>query len=55
MKGFYDKELVNIANDIGKKFGARVEDTKLNPIDTSRDWRVNTDKRVEVVDGKRYP
>jgi len=29
MKGFYDKELVNIANDIGKKFGAKVGETKI--------------------------
>lgn len=25
MKGFYDKELVNLANDLGKKYGAKVE------------------------------
>lgn len=29
MKGFYDKELVNIANDLGKKFGARVGETEI--------------------------
>ena len=34
MKGFYDKELVNIANDIGKKFGAKVQDAQIR---TSQD------------------
>jgi hypothetical protein len=29
MKGFYDKELVNIANDIGKRYGARAEKKEL--------------------------
>ena len=29
MKGFYDRELVNIANDIGKKFGAKVQDAQI--------------------------
>jgi hypothetical protein len=33
MKGFYDKELVNIANDLGKKYGAKVEKKKLGGYD----------------------
>lgn len=30
MKGFYDKELVNLANDIGKKFGAKVTEGNIS-------------------------
>lgn len=30
MKGFYDKELVNIANDLGKKYGAKVAPGKVS-------------------------
>lgn len=30
MKGFYDKELVNLANDLVKKWGAKVEDTTIS-------------------------
>ena len=30
MRAFYDKILVNIANDLGKKFGARVEETRID-------------------------
>jgi hypothetical protein len=33
MKGFYDKELVNIANDIGKRYGARAEKN------TGEEWK----------------
>lgn len=36
MKGFYDRELVNIANDLGKKYGAKVEKAK-TPLDPSKD------------------
>jgi hypothetical protein len=54
LKGFYDRELVNIANDIGKKFGAKVQDAQ---IPTGRgEWTVEVKDPDEgwMLSGTRY-
>lgn len=51
MRGFYDRELPNIANDVAKKFGQRVERVALFPggADPSKPWEVFDAKTGEVV------
>lgn len=55
MRGFYDKELVNLANDIGKRYGARVEKVevvtgeKRGPdFEEYLDWATRTHKITET-------
>lgn len=50
MKGFYDKILPNIANDLGKKFGTKVTKTE---IPTSRTARKYDGPRIETMSGDR--
>lgn len=54
MKGFYDKELVNIANDLGKRYGARVEKgASGTPQKQERTWqRHNRDGTYSVMRGQ---
>lgn len=50
MKGFYDKILVNIANELGKKFGARAE--MLEIPSSMREYRM-TDENGELYTERR--
>jgi hypothetical protein len=63
MKGFYDKILVDFANKFAKKFGGRVEESKIESThedDTTLDsysavkkggeWLVRNDRTLEVVE-----
>lgn len=38
MRGFYDKEMVNLANDIGKRYGARVGRVKIRTRNKGDSW-----------------
>lgn len=42
MRAFYDKILVNIANDIGKKYGAKVGETEVDATNVAARWVVRT-------------
>lgn len=52
MEGFYDRELVNIANDLGKKHGARVEKARITgeapTAENGSTWKIFQDKSEAI-------
>ena len=53
MRGFYDKILVNFANSFGKKFNAKVSDTKIRTEEYREPKKIFSEESMRIIEGIR--